>query len=232
MRSTGSSRKASEQSNEYGHQDEHHAERMSSNVLDGEEDASPSGTITSIGDMPNPFSLNTSTTIEDKTHQKMLNSNNDNLDGRDGIQKILISKAEAITSKAEAWISKKSITWPWKGNDHDNEDARNRIMWPWSHNDLGNVRNHPKTTDSNVKPECQANENIRTGNAEVSGSWSSFNHNSASSFSSCGSTSSSVMNKMDYELDNSDCEIFWEDLTIGEQIGQGIHFLFLCMLFS
>ena len=56
--------------------------------------------------------------------------------------------------------------------------------------------------------------------SDLSGSWSSFNVNSTSSASSCGSTSSTV-NKVDLDTDCFDYEILWEDLTIGEQIGQG-----------
>lgn len=56
----------------------------------------------------------------------------------------------------------------------------------------------------------------------ASGSWSSsFNVNSTSSASSCGSTSSSAVNRVDVDTDSLDYEILWEDLTIGEQIGQG-----------
>ncbi|KAK6278460.1 hypothetical protein POUND7_018727 [Theobroma cacao] len=42
-----------------------------------------------------------------------------------------------------------------------------------------------------------------------------------SSVSSCGSTSSSAVNKVDMDTDCLDYEILWEDLTIGDQIGQG-----------
>ncbi|KAL8540021.1 hypothetical protein ACS0TY_001568 [Phlomoides rotata] len=45
--------------------------------------------------------------------------------------------------------------------------------------------------------------------------------NSTSSASSFGSASSSALNKVDVDTDNLDFEILWEDLTIGEQIGQG-----------
>ncbi|XP_073024202.1 probable serine/threonine-protein kinase SIS8 [Primulina eburnea] len=50
---------------------------------------------------------------------------------------------------------------------------------------------------------------------------SSANVNSTSSASSCGSTSSSAVNKVDMDSDSLDYEILWEDLTLGEQIGQG-----------
>nr|CAD1816889.1 unnamed protein product [Ananas comosus var. bracteatus] len=64
-------------------------------------------------------------------------------------------------------------------------------------------------------------ESNRTFNNEASGSWSSFNVNSLSSASSGGSTSSCAIHRVDSETDCLDYEILWEDLIIGEQIGQG-----------
>ncbi|CAM8988188.1 unnamed protein product [Rhodiola kirilowii] len=57
-------------------------------------------------------------------------------------------------------------------------------------------------------------------NMEATGSWSSFNVNSTSSASSCGSSNSTV-NRVDLESDCLDYKILWEDLTIGDHIGQG-----------
>ncbi|KAL2516216.1 putative serine/threonine-protein kinase PITSLRE [Forsythia ovata] len=72
------------------------------------------------------------------------------------------------------------------------------------------------------KKENQVSETNRTANSEASGSWSSpFNVNSTSTASSGGSTSSTAVNKIDMVSDCLDYEILWEDLTIGEQIGQG-----------
>nr|DAD33095.1 TPA_asm: hypothetical protein HUJ06_011946 [Nelumbo nucifera] len=125
-----------------------------------------------------------------------------------------------LTSKAESWINKKGISWPWKGNDRDAPEAKaNRFVWPWLNHDQENGLGHQKNSDSSGKPENQ--ETNRPGNNEPSGSWSSFNVNSTSSVSSSGSTSSSAVNKLDMEADCLDYEILWEDLTIGEQIGQG-----------
>ncbi|KAK6160979.1 hypothetical protein DH2020_004360 [Rehmannia glutinosa] len=82
----------------------------------------------------------------------------------------------------------------------------------------------PQKSGSNtLKSENVVNETNRTANNEgAPGSWSpSVNVNSTSSASSCGSTSSSAVNKVDMDTDCLDYEILWEDLTIGEQIGQG-----------
>lgn len=50
---------------------------------------------------------------------------------------------------------------------------------------------------------------------------SMFNAYRTNSASSSGSTSSSTLNKLDFENDCLDYEILWEDLAICEQIGQG-----------
>ncbi|GER33397.1 kinase family protein [Striga asiatica] len=96
-----------------------------------------------------------------------------------------------ILTKAEALIGKTHLSWPWRGNE--------RFGWTWLNSE-------------------QENETNRATNTEGS---SSVNVNSSSSASSCGSTSSSVVNRVDLDSDCLDYEILWEDLTIGEQIGQG-----------
>lgn len=132
------------------------------------------------------------------------------------------SKIHKITSKAEEWIGKKVIAWPWKGNEHDEPEIKpSRFTRPLSHNDPESESGRQKSSIYSVKQESQAGEANRTINNEASGSWSSFNVNSTSSASSCGSTSSSTVNKIDTDMDSLDYEIMWEDLTIGESIGQG-----------
>ncbi|KAJ6816614.1 putative serine/threonine-protein kinase [Iris pallida] len=183
-------------------------------LMDHKEDATSSGASTPRGDkQPSPFGASSSAFREDRSPRKAA-IGNEEVDGKAGIHKI-------ISSKAEAWIAKKGISWPWKGNEHDGTDAKNRFGWPWLNNDQENDASHQKASEHSIKPESQANETNRTGNNEASGSWSSFNANSTSSISSSGSTSSSVIHKVDMETDCLDYEILWEDLTIGEQIGQG-----------
>ncbi|KAI4303134.1 hypothetical protein MLD38_038803 [Melastoma candidum] len=150
--------------------DNHHSDAGLSD--DQREDAASSGASTPRGDLP-PHSFSTSHQSEDKSPRKI------SRDSIDENEKPPIHKL--ITSKAEAWMGKKGLSWPWRGNERD-------------------------------EPE---NKSIR------SGSWSSANVNSTSSASSCGSTSSGAMNKVDMDSDCLDYEILWEDLTIGEQVGQG-----------
>ncbi|CAL1413051.1 unnamed protein product [Linum trigynum] len=137
----------------------------------------------------------------------------DESDGKPPIHKI-------ITSKAEAWMGKKGISWPWKGNEREVSESRpTKFVWPWLQNDQEGEKS---PSYGGTKTESYFNEGTnRHGISEASGSWSSSaNVNSTGSVSSCGSTSSTV-NRLDMESDCLDSEILWEDLTIGEQIGQG-----------
>jgi tRNA A-37 threonylcarbamoyl transferase component Bud32 len=132
-----------------------------------------------------------------------------------------------ITSKAEAWIQKKTMSWPWKANDREESESKNvRVSWPWLQGDQEKESTNQKNPSSGLKPpESRAVEsNQHVQNEASGGSWSSFNVNSTSSTSSCGSgsgSSSAANNRVDVDSDCLDYEILWEDLTIGENIGQG-----------
>ncbi|XP_042472802.1 RGS domain-containing serine/threonine-protein kinase A-like [Zingiber officinale] len=180
---------------------------------DHKEDGVSSGASTPRGEvLPCDFG-ETSAVIEEKSPGKASKVNNDEDEGKAGIYKII--------SKTEALFANKSILWPWKGNEQDATNSKTRFVWPWLHSNQENAYNHSKASESCMKLESQMTENYRTGNNEASGSWSSLNVNSTSSISSCGSTSSSALHKVDTDTDCLDYEILWEDLTIGEQIGQG-----------
>ncbi|KAL6990081.1 hypothetical protein U1Q18_015829 [Sarracenia purpurea var. burkii] len=183
------------------------------------EDATSSGASTPSGDIqPSPFGVFSQASHDEYSPGKASRDSGDESEGKSGIHKI-------ITSKAEAWMGKKGLSWPWRGNEREGMEAKapSRFVWPWSHNDQENELGHMKSTVSGVKLESQVGESNRpTNNNEASGSWSSsFNINSSSTASSCGSTSSSAVNKADVDSDCLDYEILWEDLTLGEQIGQG-----------
>ncbi|KAL5541977.1 hypothetical protein UlMin_009687 [Ulmus minor] len=194
--------------------DGHHSDHSSDAVsFDHREDANSSGASTPRGDISaSPFGVFSHT--DEKSSGKMSRDSGDEGQGKSTIQKI-------ITSKAEAWMGKKGLSWPWKGNEQEGSDTKSsHFGWPWLQNEQENDSVHQRIPNS--KPESHANENNRPANNEASGSWSSsFNVNSTSSASSCGSTSSSAVNKLDVDTDCLDYEILWEDLTIGEQIGQG-----------
>ena len=131
-----------------------------------------------------------------------------------------------ISLKAEELFAKKGISWPWKGRENEGPDERNHVILPWLHGDQENGPNHRKVSDSSIAPDAQGAEHNQPSKNEASGSWSSFNNNSTSSASSTGSTNSSALYKVDHEADCLDYEILWEDLVIGEQIGQGSCFSF------
>lgn len=94
-----------------------------------------------------------------------------------GIHKIL-------SSKAEAWMSKKGISWPWKGNENENNQTQE--------NEIESQHYERRSAGSNNEAP-----------------WS-------------GSTNCNYINKIDIDMDNLDVEVSWDDLIVGEQIGQGI----------
>ena len=200
---------------EGGSGDSHHSDHGYSDAVnsDHREDATSSGASTPREEISaSPFGVVSH--VDERSPGKPSRDSGDESEGKSAIHRM-------ISSKAEAWIGKKGLTWPWKGNEREGSEARTaRFVWPWLQNDQENNLSHQKNPSTKV--ESHANENNRPAKNEASGSWSSsFNVNSTSSVSSCGSTSSSTVNKVDMDTDCLDYEILWEDLTIGEQIGQG-----------
>ncbi|RDX69881.1 Serine/threonine-protein kinase EDR1, partial [Mucuna pruriens] len=194
------------------HQSEHSF--LESVLSDQREDANSSGASTPRGDVP-PSHFGVFSHVEEKSQGKAPRESGDESEGK-SIHKI-------IPAKAEAWIQRKTLSWPWRTKDREGSEARNvRVAGPWRQNDQENESVNQKILSSGMKQESQAGESNRPNNNEASGSWSSFNINSTSSASSCGSAGScAVNNKVDVDTDCLDYEILWEDLTIGEQIGQG-----------
>ncbi|KAF8107240.1 hypothetical protein N665_0124s0035 [Sinapis alba] len=183
---------------EGGSGDSHHSDQgfFEAALFERKEDA---GASTVRGDfIQSPFGV--FLRGDDKSTSKPFRDSSDENDG-------IIPKT--LASKAEDWMAKKGLSWPWKGNEQERlEGRRAHSVWPW-------VQNDPQREQAHQSNKAASNE-------AMGGSWSSsVNVNSTSSASSCGSTSSSVMNKVDMDSDCLDYEILWEDLTIGEQIGQG-----------
>ncbi|GMJ08367.1 hypothetical protein like AT5G49470 [Hibiscus trionum] len=197
---------------EGGSGDSHHSDHGFSDAAhsDHKEDATSSAASTPRGDI-HPSAFGVFSPFEEKPPVKTSRESGDDSEGKPAIQKIM------------TLMGKKGISWPWKGNDREGSEARTaRFVWPWLGNGQENETFQPKCPYSSSKPEGHGNEGNRPVNNEASGSWSSsVNVNSTSSASSCGSTSSSAVNRVDMDTDCLDYEILWEDLTIGEQIGQG-----------
>ncbi|KAI3868561.1 hypothetical protein MKW92_021088, partial [Papaver armeniacum] len=109
--------------------------------------------------------------------------------GHSGDGKIGIHRK--ITSKAEAWIGKKGISWPWRGSEHDGSVARTTCDVTVLNDD------QQKSSDTIVKPEIQVVGSNQFEN-EAPGSWSSsLNATSLSSLSTSGSNSSSGIREVD-----------------------------------
>uniref|UniRef100_J3NA73 non-specific serine/threonine protein kinase n=1 Tax=Oryza brachyantha TaxID=4533 RepID=J3NA73_ORYBR len=168
----------------------------------------------SEGSTPSGDALNGSFVREDNYSGKSSKTNSDDSgEGKGGLHKILSSKAEAL------W-GKKGIPWPWRGHEQD-ESEKNQMALPQFHEIQENDQSHNKEVpEPIIIPDCQDTEFVQEVKYEVSGSWWSFNA-STSSMSSSGSTNSSAIERVDREADCLDYEILWEDLVIGEQVGQG-----------
>lgn len=181
------------------------------------EDAVSSGASTPRGEIhPSSFGVFSHAAHDVYLNGKDSRDSGDENEGKIGIHKI-------ITSKAEAWMNKKNITWPWKGNGQERLEPRSaHTVPPQIHIDQESKLALKMSYNTSARPETYVYETNRSAHKEAPGSWPSINVNSLSSLSSCGSTSSSTINRVDMDADSLDCEILWEDLTIGEQIGQGI----------
>uniref|UniRef100_A0A1S4E230 non-specific serine/threonine protein kinase n=1 Tax=Cucumis melo TaxID=3656 RepID=A0A1S4E230_CUCME len=192
------------------HSDHGHPDAV---LCDHRDDANSSGASTPRGDSTAHGAFSQ---VEEKLSGRLVRDSSDEGKGKPTIQKIL-------SSKAEEWIAKKGLSWPWKGTEQEggSETRAARFVWPWVQIDQEAEPANHKSSSISGKPEMQQNDGHRAVNNEASGSWSSININSTSSVSSCGSTSSSAVNKVESDMDCLDHEILWEDLTIGEQIGQG-----------
>lgn len=212
---------------EGGSGESHHLEHGFSDGGDQREDANSSGASTPAGEVP-PSPFGVFSHVEERSQGKTTRNSGDESEEKP-IHKI-------ITSKAEAWIQKKTMSWPWKVNDREGSESKNvRVSWPWLLGDQEKEPANQKNMSSGLKLESRAGESYQPVNNEASGgSWSSFNANSTSSTSSCGSgsgSSSAANNRVDVDTDCLDYEILWEDLTIGESIGQGSHvFIYSGML--
>ncbi|XP_027352952.1 dual specificity protein kinase shkB-like isoform X2 [Abrus precatorius] len=198
---------------EGGSGESHHSEHSFSDCIlsDQREDGNSSGASTPREEvLQSPFGH-----AEEKSQGRTMRDSGDRSEGKP-IHKM-------ITSRAETWIQKKALSWPWRANDREGSDARNvHVAWPWLPGDQENESINQKNISSGLKPDSQTGKTNQPVNNEALGSWSSFNVNSTSSNSSCGSGSSSAANnKVDVDSDCLDYEILWEDLTIGEPIGQG-----------
>ncbi|CAH8259606.1 unnamed protein product [Arabidopsis lyrata] len=202
---------------EGGSGDSHHSYHgvFGATLTDHKDDAASSGASTPRGDfLQSPFGVFTCN--DDKFVSKPFKDSSDESDGKPAIHKVL-------TSKAEEWMVKKGLSWPWKGNEQEGSKGRpTNSVWPWVQNAQEKERSHQINPAAGVNSESHAFESNKPINNEASCLWSSsINANSTSSASSCGSTSSCVMNKVDTDSEGLEYEILWDDLTIGEQVGQG-----------
>ncbi|KAF0896446.1 hypothetical protein E2562_024314 [Oryza meyeriana var. granulata] len=185
-----------------GVHESHYSERDAREEQTSSEGSTPSGDV-----------LHGAFVREDNYSGKSSKTNTDDSgEGKLGLHNILSSTAEAL-------LPKKGIPWPWRGHEHD-VAGKNQTTLPQFHEIQENDQSHKEVPEPIIIPDCQDTEFVQEVKYEVSGSWWSFNA-STSSMSSTGSTNSSAIERVDREADCLDYEILWEDLVIGEQVGQG-----------
>ncbi|KAJ1255494.1 hypothetical protein BS78_05G243100 [Paspalum vaginatum] len=125
-----------------------------------------------------------------------------------------------ISSGAEELLAKKGISWPWKGHKH-NGPGKSHTNPSHFYDKQENDQMHQAGPESIVIPDYQDFDSAQESKYEVTGSWWSFNNDSLGTIGSSISTNSSGIERADHEADCLDYEILWEDLVIGEQVGQG-----------
>lgn len=178
---------------------------------DSKEESTSSGTNTPAGDILHGGFVKG----ENSPGKSSKSSSDDSGEGNERLYKISL--------KAEELLAKKGISWPWKVHEH-NGPSKSHMNSSQSLEKQENDQLHQVGPESIVIPDYQDMESVQESKYEVTGSWWSFNNDSFSSMGSSNSTNSSAIERVDYEADCLDYEILWEDLVIGEQVGQGIHF--------
>nr|KJB28745.1 hypothetical protein B456_005G067300 [Gossypium raimondii] len=177
---------------------------------DHKEDATSSGVCTPKGDMRPPTHGVLYPFDNESTVMNSIDFGDEN-EGKPGIQKFT------------TFIALTGISLPWKGNSQEESEAKTtHSIRPCEGNDQENETFLLKGPYLGTKPDDHINEYDRPINNDALGSSSSSaNVNSTSSVSSSGSTGGSPVNRVHMDTDCVDYEILWEELTIGEQIGQG-----------
>uniref|UniRef100_M8BPB0 Serine/threonine-protein kinase CTR1 n=1 Tax=Aegilops tauschii TaxID=37682 RepID=M8BPB0_AEGTA len=134
--------------------------------------------------------------VEKSPGQLSKTSTDDSGEGKVGFHKMFSSEPEEL-------LAKKGISWPGKGvkmmgvlEGQENDQSHQRVP----------------VLEPIIIPDCQDSEYAQ------SGFWWTFNNTSSMSSTS---TSGSPIERVDYEVDCLHYEILWEDLVIGEQVGQG-----------
>ncbi|XP_057850124.1 uncharacterized protein LOC131060764 isoform X1 [Cryptomeria japonica] len=125
-----------------------------------------------------------------------------------------------LGSKAETWMAKKGKLWKWGGECHV-EEIKNHFVTPWMNIDKENDSENHKKKNTSYRRESYSNDVNKSRFNDCSILWLSNNaasvsHNGRISSINCRNTKS-----LEIGLGTLDCEILWEDLTIGEYLGQG-----------
>ncbi|KAM7258215.1 hypothetical protein ACFE04_013956 [Oxalis oulophora] len=171
-----------------GHHSDHKGGFLYAAVFDHKDGSSSSGTSTPRGEV-GPSSLGLFFDEKSRWYASDQESQ-----GKPGIQEIL-------SVKADKWMCKQGVSWPWKGIEPG----------PWIQDDLDKNEMPCHRSRLSLVPK---HESMVGPTLEAPVSWSST--------VKVKSASTPInLNKVDIDTDCLEYEISWEDLTIGEQIGQG-----------
>lgn len=170
------------------------------------------------GHIQSPFvDLFSKSTVEHFTRKLKIDSGYES-ENKSGIYKI-------FSSKADAWMGKKGSSWSQKGNERVESFDPIFGRFGWQRLDINQEHEPCPKISSCVssKQDFQLLENTNKSNnkIEASGLWFSSLHVSRSTTSSSSSSMSIKSNAIIKEERETDSEILWEDLIMGEQIGQG-----------
>ncbi|XP_071721209.1 uncharacterized protein [Rutidosis leptorrhynchoides] len=122
-----------------------------------------------------------------------------------------------LSSKADAWMSKKGKVWPLIANERKDES----LGWHRFNVNQAHQQGPQMSSSASAKVNCQlcVLNNSGSNKIQTSGLWPSTNR--ISRISCLSSSKSNAILNVKNEKDNLDYEIMWEDLITKQQIGEG-----------
>eukprot|EP00250_Pteridium_aquilinum_P014196 c21837_g1_i2 orf=605-3484(-) len=133
---------------------------------------------------------------------------------------------KAFGLKAEAWMAKKGVPWMRNSSDQEVGEQQNRTWLlktiDYSHDNSEHLEHDKDRQNKGDQIEADHTLDLKgltVNDAPGSGNWTHIC--TTSSNNSIGSTSSISLKRHEVEANALNCEIAWEELKLGEQIGQG-----------
>ncbi|KAH7415991.1 hypothetical protein KP509_14G070100 [Ceratopteris richardii] len=129
---------------------------------------------------------------------------------------------KAFGLKAEAWITKKGRPWLWNSPDQEIQGSQRRTLSSLLSEKDNEYPEQSVQEDALINIDQAKSEEASDGKSVIVNNNISASHiQSHLPSSSNAQHSGRSSHEHDVNSHSSDCEIAWEDLTFGEQIGQG-----------